>query len=91
MKRFSITIILASLLLVTACLPAIPGAPAAPFQRPVLVPTAQSHTQMIASPQRILIIGSLFSQDIDMFLKGLVHAANPTAQLEVASIILPAT
>jgi hypothetical protein len=70
-----------------------------PFHAPVIIPTAQvsalvpvhAAAQLPDSPQRILLIGSLFSQDIDIFLKGLVQAANPTAQLEVASIILPAT
>jgi len=96
MKFFSKGMIVGSLLLlVVACLPLRANAPTAPIQSPVLVPieqtTQQTTAPVLPTPRRILLIGSLFSQDIDIFLKGLVQAANPTAQLEVASMILPAT
>ena len=78
-------------LLLTACLPVATSAPAPPLHHPLLVPGQESTVGARAAPQRILIIGNLFAEDVDSFLKGLVQAANPTAQLEVASIILPAT
>lgn len=91
MKYWSLSILFSCMFLLGACLAGVTSAPTPPLQAPVLVPAAQPAANVTAPPQRILLIGSLFSKDIDIFLKGLVQAANPTAQLEVASIILPAT
>jgi len=93
MKR--LYLILGCMLLVAACLPTLPAAPTPPFHDPVLIPRSQPAipvtSQLATSPHRVLLIGSLFAEDIDVFLEGLAQAANPTVQLEVASIILPAT
>lgn len=93
MKR--ITLILVCVLWLSACLPNAGSGPIPPTPEPVLVPSARPTRQVVpllsTQPQRVLLIGSLFAQDIDQFLMGLAEAANPTAALEVASIILPAT
>lgn len=99
MKRWLLPVLLfgvvTAMYLVSACQPAPTNVPLAPLNPPVLRPMVAQATPTVPSlqmpPRRILVIGSLFTQDLDTFLTGLVKAANPTAELDVTMLVLPAT